>query len=107
PVYLGPDCRSHLDSGPLLAAFNGGARDIIHAFHRGRTFLMKRIATILLLGAAGLVSAPGVYAAPCPFTTPVFHGLDSYFVCDNSKGPVESSSWMYSNPAINSGAEIV
>ncbi len=67
--------------------------------------MKKTFVAVLALSAAALL-APGAYAAPCGESVPMFHGLDSYLACDNSRGPVTAFAYQVANPtAINTGTE--
>jgi len=64
---------------------------------------MKRVILVLaLLGVMVLVD-PSAYAA-CGPPTPMLHAFDSYFACDNSRGPVSAFAYLVSGPnATNTG----
>jgi hypothetical protein len=49
------------------------------------------------------LAAPSAYAA-CGASVPLLHGFDSYFACDNSRGPVTAFAYLVSAPsATNTG----
>jgi len=59
---------------------------------------MKRMILVLAVLAVMGLAAPSANAA-CGPPTPMIHGFDSYFQCDNSKGPVTAFAYMISNPS--------
>jgi hypothetical protein len=66
--------------------------------------MKKAFVVAMVLGAAALV-VPNAYAI-CGVSVPMFHGLDSYFACDNSRGPVAAFSYQVASPTtINTGVD--
>lgn len=67
---------------------------------------MKKVFAVVLALSAATLLAPGAYAAPCGASVPMFHGLDSFFACDNSRGPVTAFAYQIASPTtINTGTE--
>jgi len=65
------------------------------------------VRVVLVLGI-GLASWTSQADAFCPGSVPMYHGLDSYFACANSHGPVSAFAYQMSNPiAVNTGTEII
>lgn len=68
--------------------------------------MKKVLAVAVVLGAAALL-VPNAHAA-CSVSTPMFHGLDSYLACDNSRGPVTGFAYQVASPvAHNSGTDTI
>ena len=67
---------------------------------------MKKAFVAVLALSAAMLLAPSVYAVPCGFSVPMFHGLDSYLACDNSRGPVTAFAYQVASPTtINTGTD--
>jgi hypothetical protein len=68
---------------------------------------MKKALVVLAIVAATVPLAGKAYAI-CGGSVPMIHGLDSYFACDNSKGPVSAFSYLLSAPTTtNTGTEFI
>jgi len=68
--------------------------------------MKKALVVVMVLGAA-MLSVPNAHAA-CGGSVPMFHGLDSYFICDNARGPVSAFAYQVAGPTVhNTGTEII
>lgn len=66
--------------------------------------MKKAFAVAMVLGAAALV-VPNAHAI-CGVSVPMFHGIESYFICDNSRGPVAAYAYQVASPAtVNTGVD--
>lgn len=69
---------------------------------------MKKALVVLAVLGVLITSGSSAFAACQGFSLPVQHGLNSYLVCDNSRGPVTGFGYQVSSPtAVTSGTEQV
>jgi len=67
--------------------------------------MKKALAVLTVLGACGLYGSQVFAACPTGVSLPMYHFLDSYFACDNSK-PVSAFAYQVTAPTtVHSGTE--
>lgn len=68
--------------------------------------MKKALVALMVLAVAGLLGSSSVFAVCSGISVPMIHGLDSFFQCDNSRGPVSAFAYQVASPTtVNTGGE--